>query len=112
VLSQLQSGGGFKDQRDLTRDDPTYCERICPDTAALALRGQASINWPEGSFTSYAIYCLNALVEVSTFRRVLYQESVQYNDMPRLVEDEIGKKGKAKPALDLVERTNSLMARS
>lgn len=73
--------------------------RTCP---ALALRGQESINWPEGSFTSYAIYCLNALVgSIDVPGGVLYQESVKYNEMPRLVEDEIAKKGKAKPALDL-----------
>jgi anaerobic selenocysteine-containing dehydrogenase len=69
---------------------------------ALALRGPASINWPEGSFTSYAIYCLNALVgSIDVPGGVLYQENVQYHDMPRLLEDEISKKGKAKPVLDL-----------
>jgi anaerobic selenocysteine-containing dehydrogenase len=69
---------------------------------ALALRGQESINWPEGSFSSYAIYCLDALVgSIDTPGGVLYQESVHYNDMPRLVEDETAKKGKAKPILDL-----------
>jgi anaerobic selenocysteine-containing dehydrogenase len=69
---------------------------------ALALRGQASINWPEGSFTSYAIFCLNALVgSIDVPGGVLYQESVNYNEMPRLVEDDIAKKGRAKPALDL-----------
>jgi anaerobic selenocysteine-containing dehydrogenase len=68
----------------------------------LALRGPASINWPEGSLTSYAIFCLNALVgSIDVPGGVLYQENVKYNDMPRLVEDDIAKKGKAKPALDL-----------
>jgi anaerobic selenocysteine-containing dehydrogenase len=32
---------------------------------------------------------------------VIYQESPQYNQMPRSVEDEIAKKGKAKPSFDL-----------
>jgi anaerobic selenocysteine-containing dehydrogenase len=69
---------------------------------SLALRGPASINWPEGSFTSYAIYCLNALVgSIDVPGGVLYQESVKYNDLPRLVEDDLSKKGRAKPALDL-----------
>jgi anaerobic selenocysteine-containing dehydrogenase len=31
---------------------------------------------------------------------VLYQESVPYNDLPRLIEDDLAKKGKAKPILD------------
>ena len=68
----------------------------------LTLRGQASINWPEGSFASYAIFCLNALVgSIDVPGGVIYQESVRYNDMPRLLEDEIAKKGKAKPIVDL-----------
>ena len=69
---------------------------------ALALRGKESINWPEGSFTSYAIFCLNALVgSIDVPGGVIYQESPQYNEMPRWVEDELTKKGKAKPSLDL-----------
>jgi anaerobic selenocysteine-containing dehydrogenase len=45
---------------------------------------------------------LNALVgSIDVPGGVLYQESVKYNDMPRLVEDDIAKRGKAKPALDL-----------
>ena len=85
---------------------PETIRRIAREFArtrpALALRGPGSINWPEGSFTSYAIYCLNALVgSIDVPGGVLYQESVQYNDMPRLIEDEIARKGKARPALDL-----------
>ncbi len=69
---------------------------------ALAIRGQESINRPEGSFASYAIYCLNALVgSIDVPGGVLYQENVNYNDLPRLTEDEIAKKGKAKPIIDL-----------
>ncbi len=69
---------------------------------ALALRGPEAINRPEGSFTSYAIYCLNALVgSIDVPGGVLYQESVPYNEMPRLIEDEIAKRGKAKPIIDL-----------
>jgi anaerobic selenocysteine-containing dehydrogenase len=69
---------------------------------ALALRGQESINWPEGSFTSYAILCLNALVgSIDVPGGVLYQESVKYHEMPRLIEDETAKKGKTNPVIDL-----------
>ena len=61
---------------------PETIRRIAREFArtrpALALRGQESINWPEGSFTSYAIYCLNALVgSIDVPGGVLYQESVQ-----------------------------------
>ena len=85
---------------------PETIRRIAREFArtrpGLALRGPASINWPEGSLTSYAIFCLNALVgSIDVPGGVLYQENVQYHDLPRLIEDEIAKKGKAKPALDL-----------
>jgi anaerobic selenocysteine-containing dehydrogenase len=102
VLSQY----GPEEVSKTTGVEPETIRRIARELArtrpSLALRGQASINWPEGSLTSYAIYCLNALVgSIDVPGGVLYQESVKYNDMPRLVEDEIAKKGKVKPALDL-----------
>jgi anaerobic selenocysteine-containing dehydrogenase len=94
-----------KDVSKITGIPPEIIQRIAREFAqtqpALALRGQESINWPEGSFTSYAIFCLNALVgSIDVPGGVLYQESVKYNEMPRLVEDEIAKRGKAKPILD------------
>jgi thiosulfate reductase / polysulfide reductase chain A len=68
---------------------------------ALALRGRESIDWPDGSFISYAIFCLNALVgSIDVPGGVIYQESVKYNELPRREEDEIAKKGQAKPRLD------------
>jgi len=68
---------------------------------AIALRGKESIAWPAGSYTSYAIFCLNALVgSIDMPGGVLYQESAPYNNIPRLVEDEIAKKGRAKPIVD------------
>ena len=95
-----------EDVSKITGIPPETIRRIAREFAqtqpALALRGQESINWPEGSFTSYAIFCLNALVgSIDVPGGVLYQESVKYNEMPRLVEDETAKKGKAKPILDL-----------
>jgi len=102
VLSQYSP----EEVSKITGIAPEIIRRIAREFArtrpGLALRGQGSINWPEGSFTSYAIFCLNALVgSIDTPGGVLYQENVNYNDMPRLVEDEIAKKGKARPALDL-----------
>ncbi len=94
-----------KDVSKITGIHAETIQRIAREFArtrpALALRGQASINWPEGSFTSYAIFCLNALVgSIDVPGGVLYQESVPYHEMPRWVEDEIAKQGKAKPILD------------
>jgi anaerobic selenocysteine-containing dehydrogenase len=101
VLSQYQP----KDVSKTTGIESEVIQRIAREFArtrpGLALRGQESINWPEGSFTSYAILCLNALVgSIDVPGGVLYQEDVPYNEMPRLVEDEIAKKGKAKPTVD------------
>jgi len=97
---------GPEDVSKITGIESEVIERMAREFArtrpALALRGQASINWPEGSFASYAIHCLNALVgSIDVPGGVLYQENVNYNEMPRLVEDDIAKKGKAKPILDL-----------
>ena len=90
----------------ITGISPEIIRRVAREFArtrpALALRGQASINWPEGSFTSYAILCLNALVgSIDVPGGVLYQESVKYNDLPRVVEDDLAKKGRARPTIDL-----------
>ena len=95
-----------KEVSKITGIEPEAIRRIAREFAqtrpALALRGKESINWPEGSFTSYAIFCLNALVgSIDVPGGVIYQESPQYNEMPRWVEDEVTKKGKAKPSLDL-----------
>ena len=50
----------------ITGIPPEMIQRIAREFAqtkpAIALRGEAAINWPEGSYTSYAIFCLNALV--------------------------------------------------
>ena len=69
---------------------------------AIALRGKASTAWPNGSYTSYAIFCLNALVgSIDVMGGVTYQEDPGYRDMPRLVEDDIARRGKAQPSIDL-----------
>jgi thiosulfate reductase / polysulfide reductase chain A len=95
-----------RDVSKITGIEPEAIQRIAREFAqtqpALALRGKESINWPEGSFTSYAIFCLNALVgSIDVPGGVIYQESPQYNEMPRWVEDELTKKSKTKPGIDL-----------
>jgi anaerobic selenocysteine-containing dehydrogenase len=101
VLSQYSPRNVSK----ITGIEPEVIQRIAREFAqtqpAIALRGKESINWPEGSFTSYAIFCLNALVgSIDIPGGVIYQESPEYKAMPRLVEDEIAKKGKMKPIID------------
>jgi anaerobic selenocysteine-containing dehydrogenase len=95
-----------KDVSKITGIQSETIERISREFAqtqpAIALRGKQAINWPEGSFTSYAIFCLNALVgSIDIPGGITYQEAVKYNEMPRIVEDEIAKKGKPKPTFDL-----------
>src|SRR4030042_1538730 len=95
-----------KEVSKITGIEPEAIQRIAREFArtqpALALRGKEAINWHEGSFTSYAIFCLNALVgSIDIPGGVIYQESPQYNQMPPWVEDDIAKKGKARPSLDL-----------
>jgi thiosulfate reductase / polysulfide reductase chain A len=68
---------------------------------ALALRGRGAIDWSDGSYISYAIYCLNALVgSIDAPGGVLYQEEPGYQDMPNWSPDEISGKGLEQPPLD------------
>ena len=69
---------------------------------AIAWRGRGATSRPGGTYASYAIYCLNALVgSIDAPGGVIYQENPQYREMPGLVEDSVAKAGKAKPCLDL-----------
>ncbi|MCJ7640297.1 MAG: molybdopterin-dependent oxidoreductase [Desulfobacterales bacterium] len=68
---------------------------------AIALGGMGSINWPEGSTISHAIFCLNALVgSVDVPGGVIYQVHPKYRDMADGVQDEIARRGKIQPCLD------------
>jgi len=94
-----------KEVSKITGIEPEAIRRLAREFAktqpAIALRGKESINWPDGSFTSYAIFCLNALVgSIDVPGGVIYQENPGYKVMPRLVEDEIARKGKEKPIVD------------
>ncbi len=67
----------------------------------IALRGRESINRPEGSYTSYAIFCLNALVgSIDVPGGVIYQENPKYREMPRRVDDNIARTGKSQLRID------------
>ncbi len=84
---------------------PEAIQRIAREFAqtkpALALRGRESINRPEGSYVSYAIFCLNALVgSIDAPGGIIYQESPKYRDMPVRAEDDVSRKGKNYPRID------------
>lgn len=69
---------------------------------AIAWRGRGATSWTNGSYTSYAIFCLNALVgSIDVPGGVIYQENPEYRDIPKPVEDSIAMEGKTKPRLDL-----------
>jgi anaerobic selenocysteine-containing dehydrogenase len=68
---------------------------------AVALPGKEAMNWPGGSYTGYAIFCLNALVgNIDVPGGVIYQENPKYKDMPQVVREDIAKRGKGQPRLD------------
>ncbi len=69
---------------------------------ALAIPGKGAIAWPGGSYTSYAVHCLNALVgSIDVPGGILYEESPEYRTIPNGARDEIAKKGLGQFPLDL-----------
>jgi anaerobic selenocysteine-containing dehydrogenase len=69
---------------------------------ALAIPGKGAIACPGGSYTGYAIHCLNALVgSIDVPGGILYQESPGYQTIPNVTSDEIARKGLEQPSLDL-----------
>ena len=101
VLSQYSPKG----MSGITGIAPETIQRIAREFAqtkpAIALRGKESIAWPDGSHTSYAIFCLNALLgSIDIPGGVIYQENPKYREMPPLVEDDVARKGRGQPSLD------------
>jgi anaerobic selenocysteine-containing dehydrogenase len=59
------------------------------------------MNWPSGSYTGYAIFCLNALVgNIDAPGGVIYQETPKYKNMPPVVKDPIAQRSQERPRLD------------
>lgn len=68
---------------------------------AIAWRGRGATSWPHGSYTGYAIFCLNALVgSIDVPGGVIYQEDPEYRSMPEPAEDDIAAQGRSRPRLD------------
>ncbi len=89
----------------ITGIGPGDIQRIAREFArtkpAIALPGKESTSWPDGSYTGYAIFCLNALVgSIDVPGGILYQENPKYQHLPPVVEDDIAKKGKGQQRLD------------
>jgi anaerobic selenocysteine-containing dehydrogenase len=101
VLGQYSLEGVSK----LTGIPSETIQRIAREYAqtkpALALRGRESINWPEGSHTSYAIFCLNALVgSIDAPGGIIYQENPRYRNLPHPNDDDVARRGKNYPRID------------
>jgi anaerobic selenocysteine-containing dehydrogenase len=86
---------------------PAECiERIAREfilaKPGLAIRGKEALNRPGGSYTSLAIYCLNALAgSIDAPGGVIYQENPSYREMPPVFRDEVSRKAAGEPSLDL-----------
>lgn len=79
---------------------------------AIAWRGRGATCWPNGTYASYAIFCLNALVgSIDVPGGVIYQEYPNYKEMSEVTEDSAAKEGNAKTSLDL-HKTNKFTASS
>lgn len=84
------------------RDIEKIARQFAKTRPAIAIGGKSAVDWPNGSYAGYAIYCLNALVgSIDVPGGVIYQEKVKFNDMPKVAEDETAKKGKGEQAVDL-----------
>jgi anaerobic selenocysteine-containing dehydrogenase len=69
---------------------------------ALAIPGKGAIARPGGSYTGYAIHCLNALVgSIDVPGGILYQELPGYRPVPNVTQDDTAKKGSGQPSIDL-----------
>jgi anaerobic selenocysteine-containing dehydrogenase len=68
---------------------------------AIAWRGRGATGWPGGTYTAYAIFCLNALVgSLDTPGGVIYQEEPPYRALPEITPDTIAQAGLVMPPLD------------
>ena len=90
---------------EITGVPPDIIRRIAREFActrpAIAWVGNGIGRWPNGSYSSYAIYCLNALVgSIDVPGGIIYQENPPYRDLPRVVEDRLAKEGKEKTSID------------
>ena len=79
---------------------------------AIAWRGRGATCWPNGSYASYAIFCLNALVgSIDVPGGVIYQEYPTYKEMTPVIKDSIAETGNAQDAIDLRGKQGFLAAR-
>ncbi|MBI4268195.1 MAG: molybdopterin-dependent oxidoreductase, partial [Chloroflexi bacterium] len=89
----------------ITGIDAATIERLAREFArtkpAIAWMGRGIAGWPNGSYSSYAVFCLNALTgNIDVPGGITYQQDPRYRAMPPVVEDNIGKEGRGQPRLD------------
>lgn len=91
---------------EITGIDARTIERVAREFAstapAIAWAGRGPAGWPNGSYSSYAIFCLNALVgSLDVPGGVIYPEPPQYRGMPGVAGDAVSESGRVKPRIDL-----------
>ncbi len=82
-VSQI-AGIDAEDIRRIAREFASY-------KPAIAWSGIGATSCPHGTYTSHAVYCLNALVgSIDVKGGIIYQESPPYTDMPDIDGDDPG----------------------
>lgn len=89
----------------ITGIQPEVIRRIAREFAhtkpAVAWIGTGPCRWPNGSYSCYALFCLNALVgSIDIPGGVIYQEFPQYQVLPGVVKDQLANEGCKKPRID------------
>jgi len=90
----------------ITGIPPETIRRVAREFAktgpGLAIRGKEALSRPDGSYISYAIFCLNALVgSIDIPGGIIYQEAPSYRDMGPVIEDKATQRGRSQPGIDL-----------
>jgi len=100
----------------ITGIDPDTIRQLAKEFAqskpAIAWRGRGATCWPNGSYTSYAIFCLNALVgSINVPGGVIYQQYPEYKALPAIITDSIAEAGNSKDTIDLRGRGKFIAAK-
>ncbi len=101
----------------ITGVDAETIRRIARDFGqtkpAIAWAGRGVAAWPDGAYSSYAVFCLNGLVgSIDVPGGIIYQVDPLYKDMPEVVEDDLARQGKSKQRVDLGSTNPFYTARS
>ena len=100
---------------EITGVDAERIRRLAREFAqtrpAIAWIGRGAAGWPNGAYTTYAIYCLNALAgSLDIPGGVIYPEPPPYHAMPKVEDDDIARKSKARPRIGLGQTAEAIIS--